>query len=378
MTDNFLKTIKTSFFGILFCLFSVPSIADYWTLPIPLQGKAPNNHFGIAKNMKASACGQCHPKQIMQWRQSLHSQAISPGLLGQLEAFDKDTQATCLNCHAPLSEQQISLLEGSNFQNAKTSGVDCAGCHVRQHQRFSAKEKKITPHSKVIAKSLFTSSKFCSSCHQFSDEDQQVNGKLLENTYLEWQQSSYAKQGISCQQCHMPNGNHYFKGIHNRDFLKKGLSIKVKRHKTGITITLNNKGAGHYLPTYITPQIRLVVTDDENIMLKQWVIQRAMDWQRNKGWQEHFDTRLAPNESRLYQLPLSGNTKVQIKVIVAPDFDYISRVYPYLIKQLQGEISHKAMQQLILAKITGSKSTYVAYVINCSNAQNNQCTEVKE
>jgi len=51
-------------------------------------------------------------------------------------------------------------------------------------------------------------------------------------------------------------------------------------------------GAGHALPTYITPRIELSLLDPEQERpLRRWALQRRMDWTSENGWRELSDTR---------------------------------------------------------------------------------------
>ena len=43
-----------------------------------------------------------------------------------------------------------------------------------------------------------------------------LNGKPLENTYEEWRKSPAARRGLQCQNCHMPDRRHLWRGIHDR------------------------------------------------------------------------------------------------------------------------------------------------------------------
>jgi hypothetical protein len=153
-------------------------------------------------------------------------------------------------------------------------GVVCASCHVRGHQRFGPPRRPGAPipatgdrpaHDGVARTSAFLRSEFCAGCHQFAPDGLALNGKLLEDTYEEWRASAAARQGIQCQDCHMPDRRHLWRGIHDPEMVRSGVQIAVQtarpRHRPGdelrATVTVSNTGVGHALPTYVTP--RLVV-----------------------------------------------------------------------------------------------------------------------
>jgi len=106
-------------------------------------------------------------------------------------------------------------------------------------------------------------SEFCSSCHQFDSNGFALNGTLLENTYEEWKASPAAAGGVQCQNCHMPDRRHLWRGIHDREMVRSGVAVSVvterPRHKTGddiaARITLTTPGVGHHFPTYVTPRV---------------------------------------------------------------------------------------------------------------------------
>jgi len=52
-----------------------------------------------------------------------------------------------------------------------------------------------------------------------------LNGKLLQSTYDEWKASRFARQGVQCQDCHMPDRRHRWRGIHDADMVRSGLTI---------------------------------------------------------------------------------------------------------------------------------------------------------
>jgi hypothetical protein len=76
-----------------------PLPADYWT--VPAQGEAAAAWSETERSLRPEACGQCHQDHYGEWQGSLHAQAFSPGLVGQLLIFDREAIAACLQCHAP-------------------------------------------------------------------------------------------------------------------------------------------------------------------------------------------------------------------------------------------------------------------------------------
>lgn len=355
-------------FGLAVSAVFFPAAASegYWTLPVPNQGKPPASHYELTYDISPFRCSLCHIKQFSEWLGSQHARASSKGLLGQLPAYDQETRTACLNCHAPTSEQQELFADSESGQIQYLYGVDCASCHLRGHTRYGAKSQPVTPHGQVIQLELFKQSDFCSPCHQFPEWGERVNGKLLENTEQEWQHSSYAEQGISCQQCHMPDGSHEFKGIHDPDMTLKALKLEVQRTKDGIAINAWNAGAGHALPTYATPRIRILAqSSDSQGSILEHIIQRQLLWDAQQGWMEQADTRLLPEQKIRLTLDLQPSQNGEVKVLVEPDAFYHESVYPNLEKSIGDELDPDSLAMLQEAKIESGKTGYVLYHFQC-------------
>lgn len=258
-------------------------LARHWRRPIRPQGPPPASFSPLERSLAPESCGTCHPVQLADWKTTLHAKAIGHGVAGQLVEMrrtDPDTARSCLTCHAPLAEQSEEI-EGprGTAPNAafdaglQQQGLVCAACHVRQHQRFGPPPREGFPVRPVLRSSLphngatrsaaFLSSEFCSTCHQFELTELRLNGKLLQDTYAEWKASPAARRGLQCQDCHMPDRRHLWRGIHDPDMVKSGVEISLvtgrSRHRPGedvhATLTIRSVRVGHYFPTYVTPRV---------------------------------------------------------------------------------------------------------------------------
>ncbi len=360
------------FLLIIVCLSTTVWANNYWQLPIPLQGKAPEKNHPLTHNVSPKSCGLCHQKQYKEWQGSWHAKAASPGLLGQLHYFDQDSSESCLTCHTPRSEQvQQWQTKQLNYQGA---GIDCASCHLRQHQRHSTNEKTTTPHGKVQKKALFKQAEFCSPCHQFSEgKGLKLAGTFLENTHQEWQQSSWGKQGTTCQSCHMPNGSHQFKGIHDADMTRSAFKIKATREATGLRLLLTNHAAGHALPTYATPRIVVTLTSDNNEQ-KQHIIQRQLYLDTEQQLQQKADSRLHPKQTLELFLTLTPEQQASATIRVEPDHFYQQVIYPYFLdddSNAEATDMSKEEQQArqLLQQAKQENRDYTLYDIQCSRWQ---------
>jgi hypothetical protein len=141
-------------------------------------------------------------------------------------------------------------------------------------------------HGGVTRTPAFLRSEFCASCHQFAPDGLALNGKLLENTLEEWRASPAARRGQQCQDCHMPDRRHLWRGIHDPDMVRRGVEIALttsrKRYRPGqelrARLSLSTPGVGHAFPTYVTPRVlvRAELVDPEGQALAGSVEERAI------------------------------------------------------------------------------------------------------
>ena len=109
---------------------------------------------------------------------------------------------------------------------------------------------------------FFSRSEFCVGCHQHAFPG--PNGKSIQNAYYEWKNSLWGKEGVACQNCHMPGRAHLWRGIHGKDMTQGAVRIDVKvgaeaHGEIGTAeIELTNSGAGYYFPTCITPSVDVI------------------------------------------------------------------------------------------------------------------------
>lgn len=345
------------------CVANAAEHEPYWHPPITAQGPSPDGAYPFALGLGSASCGTCHPQPYAMWRDSLHAQAFSPGLAGQLPAFSHGEQRDCLRCHAPRTEQQS---EWSNRGlSAKLEGVGCAGCHVRAGMRIGPRAVEPTPHGKVGGNALFKRSEFCAACHQFGPEGFALNGKPLENTYAEWKASRYARENITCQGCHMPDGRHEFRGIHDPGMTRRGLTVRAVREQNRIRLTATNTGAGHHLPTYTTPLIRIeIATGSER---REHVLRRELAWDARTGLREIRDTRLAAGESVSMVLELPTHASGNVVVTVDPGYDYHARIFPDLLASLGATLNKQAQAMLRSARNAARDRAYVLYRLRCDS-----------
>lgn len=300
----------------------------FWQRPLDSQGGAYDITGVTGHPLSPGTCGQCHKAQFDDWENSRHARAMSVGVLGQLPGRTPEQIQECLNCHAPLQEQAVSLrrdLSGATDpiltgvsreadESLHRRGVVCAACHVRSYRWFgpprsgnlsAADPEPVLPHDGSVPKRAFEDSKFCAACHQFPAGGYVLNGKLIENTYEEWKASPQANRGLTCQSCHMPDRRHLFRGIHDPETVRSGVSISVGAVSISDdflrgSLSLSNSGTGHFFPTYVTPRIILEIYQEtsEGRMIdgtgQHFTIARDVSLDLTM---EYADTRVPPGGS---------------------------------------------------------------------------------
>lgn len=330
--------------------------SHYWQQPLAAQGDAPKNWSKLEQSLAPQDCGQCHAEQLAQWQTSRHAHSFSPGMVGQILSYDADDAAECLQCHAPLAEQRVAFETARGLGVAApvekaglaAAGNSCGGCHLRLYRHFAPSRRGTgaigasalpAPHDGAFQTTLFEASEFCSVCHQFPAAPA-VNGKPIENTFVEWQASPQAAQGVICQTCHMPDRQHNWRGIHDPAMVASGLTPNVTANAEGIRFEITNTGVAHAFPTYVTPKAVMyaVALDDGGApraeTLRSHEIARQVRYDRDH-WIELSDTRLLPGQSAAIELNWDGSDRIKTWLEVIPDDFYESHVFPDLIAAMQ-------------------------------------------
>lgn len=333
----------------------------HWHVPVPPQGKPPDRYSPLEASLDPESCAVCHRLQYDDWKTSFHSKSMGPGIMGQTMELIQDEPekaVLCYGCHAPLTEQQEKITantaSGTQFRinptflgSLQPKGLTCAGCHVRGHQPFGPPKRDGTlgnsrpasqlPHGGAIRTPAFERAEFCEGCHQFRPDGYALNGKLLENTYNEWREGPNAREGKVCQGCHMPDRRHLWRGIHDPQMVKQGVTIRLAldkgRYRVGeevqATITLTNSGVGHYFPTYVTPKILIGVelVDEAGVRVPGSFQQERIGREATLDLREElFDTRIPPGKTHTFRYvrPIDRvGLKLKASVVVAPDDFYV-------------------------------------------------------
>lgn len=298
------------------------TVDSYWKTPIPAQ----------KGDLSAASCVSCHPVQFADWSRSRHAAAMGPGVWAQIHDRPELT-AGCIRCHAPLAEQPTNA-------HLAADGLSCSVCHSRAHEKFGPPPNARTllapvsqypsPHGRANVRDFFEKVEFCAGCHQFREGTaERVHGTFLQNTVEEWRVSRAAREGKTCQTCHMPDRRHFFRGIHDPETVRSGVRWAFDARTVGnravAKMTLTNASAGHYFPTYVVPEVwmRIELRDERGGIRasSERLIARTVSFALGK-WSEISDTRLRPDETATldYDGPIPpGALTIVGRVVVLPD-----------------------------------------------------------
>lgn len=352
----------------------------HWNEPLQAQGAPPSHFSELESSLDPAACGQCHADQYAQWQTALHSHTMGPGILWQFDLMGQAESNKCMRCHAPLAEQKALLARRLGWENAPASpppayvpedladrGLVCAACHVRGHQRFGpgkAAQDDDTPHGGFAASAAFKDSRFCAHCHQFPEGGPRLNGKLREDTYQQWLASPYAGKQ-TCQDCHMPEGRHLWRGVHDPDMMRKALAVELRLTPVGpgeyrVAAIAHNQGAGHHLPTYMVPKIDLVLHLHSADGTAREIGRDVIGWQADMEMtREEFDTRLPAGASRrferIFKAP-AGDWHVELHVEVAPREHY-ERMFRHHLNTLSMPATTSATLKTAIAEAVSTRYT---------------------
>jgi hypothetical protein len=386
----------------------------------PSRASTAGRHTTSDQFEPPEVCGGCHVEIYAQWNGSMHSNAwtdpiyraalnlVSAASGGKVDNF-------CMGCHTP-----IGVVTGEATPSAKgmsavaERGVQCEVCHnisrssgigngsyvltPRLHGRplkFGPFEDAVSPYHDTAYSRLHTKSEFCGQCH---DVTHPFNRVALERTYSEWRDSSYAGEGIQCQDCHMKpkRGSatsfskereriytHVFVGgnalvpkllgseWHSRqaeEMLRSAARVEIFPAQTMIAgktntvrVRVQNVGAGHKLPTGF-PEGREMwldfkVFDDAGTLLYR--LGAVVEGHTEPGTESFrvvlgdknnnvvgvnildadrilYDTRIEPRGYRDVQYGVALPTTLQGRVRLVADLNYWS-FSPALLHHLMGD-----------------------------------------
>ena len=260
-------------------------------------------------------CRGCHVDITEQWTTSTHASADrkSNPLFGRMYFTSlKETRgATMVKCGPCHETASFVSNDFEKLRDVSAEGVTCVYCHaitgpgppaavppftllLGPYHGPIRQPVKVKDHASGYS-DFITKSDYCGGCHQYQNQ----NGVLISDTFGEWKRSKYAKQGVTCQQCHMPGGpgrvtsigpvrprvaDHSFPGPAQNRALRDAATLALRlRKRSGDTLrffaVVTNVGAGHAIPTGNDQHLlllRLRLTDTGDHIL--WENDPFQDW----------------------------------------------------------------------------------------------------
>lgn len=244
---------------------------------------------------EAGVCKECHAAIYNNWKSSLHGASISDpvfeaAFMQAIKEHGEGSRQFCLSCHSPTTRFTGDYNLKADISN---EGITCSFCHTITGVDLSKNIPVISnepgsmirgplsdvssPAHNIKPSNLHLSSDICGGCHELKGS----NGVPILSTYSEWKESPYSKEGIECQNCHMPEifgvpdvnpdvkkTDHFAKdhavlGGHSQIKLSKAATVFSNVEDSGnkilVRTTVNNRESGHKLPTGI-PSRKILLT----------------------------------------------------------------------------------------------------------------------
>lgn len=337
-------------------------LLSHWQQPLPPQGKAPDIFTPPEADLRPEACAGCHLPQYKDWKGALHSTTASALVRWIAREKDPVEANSCRQCHDAESqpgawtELELFRAVGDPAELPRRDGVQCSVCHVRQHVRYGPPALPregpavVVPlHGGFKVESAYEDSRFCAGCHTFTPR---VNpGGMVADPFEEWRRSRFAREGVSCQGCHMPQRQHLFRGIHDREMTLSGLTLglAVRRDEAGgttATATVTSTNIGHMFPTYPIPRVHVQLLCDETPLGESHVIGRDVDLAKSV---ENWDRRIAPGESYVMRRSFRPGRQVTLRIDVVPRDRYENdlRIQLAAAERVPDHVFRGVVQQLL-------------------------------
>lgn len=278
-------TVLLSIAGLLFLVYMLTASEEY-------------DKYTYDDFQTPEYCGACHNDIYQQWQQSMMSVAFTHEWddveyfelalpHSELEPKVAEVKEGCMGCHSPLAFMTGDIPPKRPSEGTRANeSVSCEVCHnitgftgdtpynfnyvvdPGKTKYSGRKGETSNPVHEIKVSPFMQTSEFCGICHN----EKSPFGTWVKSTHLEWKESSYADEGVHCQDCHMSETKmktasmgaeyddakmHLFQGAHSesklRGAIEIGLYSRTKTAKKGdkvkIKASLFNQKAGHKIPT---------------------------------------------------------------------------------------------------------------------------------
>ncbi|MCI0472746.1 MAG: NapC/NirT family cytochrome c [Ignavibacteria bacterium] len=247
---------------------------------------------------KPQECGaSCHIDFFAQWKQMMMSKCYTHEW-DEIEYFklaiphaEKEPKVAgvkegCNGCHAPASFMSGDVPPPKpEFNSRANESVSCDVCHTVTgfvgdtpynfnfisnpgRTKYGNRGNLNSPAHETVKNPLLSKSEFCGACHN----EKSPFGAWVKATHLEWKDGPYSKEGVQCQNCHMPRtpgksstmgvyrqdiAQHLFHGAHDPGKVRGTVELRIHSDSDEIvpgetarfTVILFNQKTGHKFPT---------------------------------------------------------------------------------------------------------------------------------
>lgn len=353
------RTAFSSVFSLLLLMFTVilsfPAYAQTKKSGDEALGTRKYDDFETPESCGAS----CHVDFYQQWKQAMMSQAYTHHW-DEIEYFklavphaEKDpkvagVKAGCNGCHSPIAFLAGDVPPPKPEANSRANeSVSCDVCHTITgfagdtpfnfnfisepgNVKYGPRQSATSPAHETMHSEFHKSADFCGVCHNEKDP----YDIWVKSTHLEWKEGPYAKEGVTCQKCHMTYARshnasmgpelpdvaqHLFHGAHDPGKVRGVVELRIHPdirdvepgEAVKLTVALFNQKTGHKFPT----------GSAEERML--WLHVEATD---SKGTSYHLpvDKKGFPGE----EYTIAANTLAYQDMGIAlniPDFEGVQR-----------------------------------------------------
>lgn len=206
-------------------------------------------------------------------------------------------QKGCNGCHAPLAFIAGDVPPPKPFTGSRADeSVSCDICHTTTgageeppfnfsftiepgRVKYGNREGVISPHHETRKSAFTMSTELCGNCHN----EKNPFGVWVKSTQLEWKEGPYSKEGVRCQDCHMPRAagrvskvsavqtevpQHLFMGAHTPAKLLGAVELNawpdtreiVPGERIVVSVAAFNHKVGHKIPSGSVEERQLWLT----------------------------------------------------------------------------------------------------------------------
>jgi len=387
-------------------------------------------HDGLTASSPPEACRSCHTTVYDKWKESFHAKATtSPAFRGMATLFNFGTgpqyARECLNCHATdvkLSGDYEARWQAIMDDKPDTPGVTCTACHAIRDVKKDNYDLLVpvtmkpvrTPFHNVERSPLFKKEVMCSGCHDYNNshavQGDWEQGVACCTTNRDFRKTKMAKEGVSCQTCHMAPGldknpdawktalnsrsslkerlfrlvnldryvekapfkGHRFPGSHDAGVLKSAVETTFDVEKTDnsarLRVTIKNL-TGHSIPNGCPPRarifLRLWLEDEDGFEIDSHEVEYGINFKDINSFEPAMvDTAVSRGFDHV--LGAEKTTEVEARLELPDDASPVtakaSLTYVYFV--MPPPEAQNRMQQGIIKRIQASTPEQKDFILN--------------